>query len=175
MKKSLDVLTVAAVLSLLAGVAVSQEAPKLLFFQQPDYPVTYPEYLTNQIAHLDALPGDGITVTTFATFNLMKAGQIFTAGEIADSLAPIANRFQRLDYNFLLIWIDDPGDVFDDAAWAQVVANWRAAAIAARDAGFAGLMFDTEQYGDRWLNFPEDYDAPQAGLGAYRDQTRQRG
>ena len=39
-------------------------------------------------------------------------------------------------------------------------------------AGFAGFYFDVEEYGDPWLDFPEDYDAPVADLAAYREQTR---
>ncbi len=158
-----------------AGPAAGQPVPKLLVHQQPNFPLTYPVHLAENIDHLEALPFDGITVTVFASWQLMKPGWSFTEEEIAGSLAALDGQFERLDYNFLLVTINDPGDVFDDAAWAPVLANWSAVAGAARDAGFAGLFFDVEEYGDPWLNFPEDYAGPQQGLGAYREQTRLRG
>ncbi|MEM1042361.1 MAG: T9SS type A sorting domain-containing protein [Bacteroidota bacterium] len=159
----------------LALPAAAQDSPRLLLAQQPNFPLTYPEHLADNLDYLDALPFDGITVTVFASWQLMKPGWTFTAEEIAGSLSPIAGQFERLDYNFLLVTINDPGDVFDDAAWAPVLANWGALAEAARDAGFAGLFFDVEEYGTTWLNYPEDYDSPVQSLAAYRKQTRLRG
>ena len=164
-----------ALVLLLALPAAAQDGPKLLVHQQPDFPLTYPVHLAEHLDHVEALPFDGITVTVFASWQLMKPGWTFTAEEIAESLSAIDGQFEALDYNFLLVTINDPGDVFDDAAWAPVLANWNALAEAARDAGFAGLFFDVEEYGTPWLNYPEDYDGPSQDLDAYREQTRLRG
>jgi hypothetical protein len=71
--------------------------------------------------------------------------------------------------------IDDPGDVFDDAAWAVTIENWRLMARAARAAGFVGIFFDNEEYTGRWLDYPEDYVNPVHTLDEYREQTRLRG
>ncbi len=159
----------------LALPAAAQDGPKLLVHQQPSFPETYPQDLAEHLDHLEALPFDGITVTVFASWQLMKPGWTFTADEVAQSLSAVAGQFEVLDYNFLLVTINDPGDVFDDAAWGPVFANWSALAEAARDAGFAGIFFDVEEYGTPWLNFPEDYAAPSQSLDAYREQTRLRG
>jgi hypothetical protein len=164
-----------SLLLLLVCAASAGAQPRLIVHQQPDFPTTYPQHLAEHVEHLDALPFDGITVTVLASWQLMDPGWTFTSAEVAASLAPIAGQFEALDHNFLLVTIDDPGDVFDDAAWAPVVANWGALAEAARDAGFAGIFFDVEEYGEPWLNFPEDYAEPVADLAAYREQTRLRG
>ena len=56
--------------------------------------------------------------------------------------------FKKYRRNFLMTMIDqcDP-KWFDDAAWEIFTENFRLAAVAARDAGMAGICFDSECYG----------------------------
>jgi hypothetical protein len=168
----------AALLLLAAHSAHAQ--PWLIAAQQPDFPTTYPQHFQGDVlGHLATLPFDGIVVTALPTWNLMDPEWTWTEAELTEQLQDVGNRIRtaapQLQQNLFGVVIEDPGDVFDDAAWANAVGNWRAAGVAARDAGFAGFYFDVEEYGDPWLNFPEDYDAPAAGLAAYREQTRLRG
>ena len=163
---------------LLAAPAAAQ--PWLIAAQQPTFPTTYPQHFAGPVLdHLATLPFDGVVVTALPTWNVMDSGWTWTAAEVGAELQGVGTRIQaaapQLRKNLFGVVIEDPGDVFDDAAWANAVGNWGAAAQAARAAGFAGFYFDVEEYGDPWLDFPEDYDAPTAGLAAYREQTRLRG
>ena len=163
---------------LLAPLAAAQ--PWLIAAQQPTFPTTYPQHFQGDVLdHLATLPFDGIVVTALPTWNVMDPEWTWTVAELDAQFQDVGNRIQsaapQLPKNLFGIVIEDPGDVFDDAAWANAVGNWRAAATAARAAGFAGFYFDVEEYGDPWLDFPEDYDNPVADLAAYREQTRLRG
>ena len=164
----------------LALVVPAAAQPRLIAVQQPTYPTTYPEHFTGPVLdHLATLPFDGIVVTALPTWNLMDPAWTWTVDELAVQLQDVGTRIQaaapQLQTNLFGVVIEDPGDVFDDGAWANAVGNWSAAAQAARAAGFAGFYFDVEEYGDPWLNFPEDYDAPVADLAAYRAQAQLRG
>ena len=166
-------------LAVLAPLA-SQSQTRLIAAQQPHFPTTYPQHFTGPVLdHLATLPFDGIVVTALPTWNLMDPEWTWTEAELDEQFQDVGNRIRtaapQLQQNLFGVVIEDPGDVFDDAAWTQAVGNWRTAAAAARSAGFAGFYFDVEEYGDPWLNFPEDYDAPTADLAAYREQTRLRG
>ena len=163
---------------LLAPLTAAQ--PWLIAAQQPTFPTTYPQHFQGDVLdHLATLPFDGIVVTALPTWNVMDPEWTWTVTELDAQFQDVGNRIQsaapQLAHNLFGIVIEDPGDVFDDAAWANAVGNWRAAATAARAAGFAGFYFDVEEYGDPWLDFPEDYDNPVADLAAYREQTRLRG
>ena len=171
---------VPALAALLLAASSAAAQPWLIAAQQPTFPTTYPQHFQGDVlGHLATLPFDGIVVTALPTWNLMDPEWTWTAAELDDQFQNVGTRIQaaapQLRQNLFGVVIEDPGDVFDDAAWAQAVGNWRAAAEAAQDAGFAGFYFDVEEYGDPWLDFPEDYDQPVAGLAAYRAQTRLRG
>src|SRR5262249_30786915 len=90
-------------------------------------------------------------------------------------LAPLQGKFKHFTQNFVEVMIDNPGDVFDDAAWRTTIENWRLMARAAREAGFVGIFFDNEEYTGHWLNYPADYPNPTHTLDEYRTQTRLRG
>lgn len=85
--------------------------------------------------------------------------------------------FNAEKHNYFLTQTDDPGDVFDDAAWAQVVENFRTVALAAKEAGYKGLIFDNEEYGGKWQNYPEHYEknADSSSKLAYQNQAALRG
>ncbi|MFP4058430.1 MAG: hypothetical protein ACLF0G_16300 [Candidatus Brocadiia bacterium] len=86
--------------------------------------------------------------------------------------------FRRFTDNFVTVGAN-PGDVdwFDDRGWANVVDHWRIAAWAAREAGFAGILFDPEPYTPPHAQFRY---AAQPGRDAhpfadYYAQARRRG
>lgn len=59
--------------------------------------------------------------------------------------------FRRFQYNFLRINLnatDRPFDMFDDDRWDILIANFAAAAAAAREAGLRGFMVDPEAYAE---------------------------
>lgn len=132
-------------------------------------------YILENIDYIESLPFDGMVVNIAPSWSIMR-GQPVTYDDIYPRwLEPLRGKFQRFTQNFVEVLIDDPGDVFDDAAWKITVENWRAMAAAARDAGFVGIFFDNEEYKGRWLSYPEDYVNPIHSLSEYQAQTRLRG
>jgi hypothetical protein len=134
------------------------------------------QFITQNEAHIDTLPFDGITVNIPQSWFSMSPDYIVTRADLEYWLEPLRD-FNSDRNNWLTIVVDDPGDVFDDAAWGAVVENWRLMAEAARDLGFEGIMFDNEEYFGEWQNWPEDYPPEALAIGkeAYQAQTALRG
>jgi hypothetical protein len=151
--------------------------PALILHQQRSLQTTAEELLPDHIDAIETLPFDGITIDIDASLTLMQGEPISYAAMYDGALALLKGKFTKLKQNFVMVYIDDPGDVFEDQAWQVTVENWRHLARAVRDAGLTGIMFDNEPYrdGGEWFNYPEDYRDPQHSLQQYQDQTRQRG
>jgi hypothetical protein len=132
-------------------------------------------YILENMDLIERQPFDGMVVNIAPSWLLMQ-GKPLTYRDIYDSwLGPLKGKFKKFTHNFVEVMIDDPGDLFDDRAWAITVENWRLMARAAREAGFVGIFFDDEEYTGHWLNYPEDYDNPTHSLEEYQAQTRLRG
>lgn len=132
-------------------------------------------YIVENIDYIETLPFDGMVVNIAPSWEVML-GQPVSYDEIYGHwLQPLQGIFKKFTQNFVEVLIDDPGDVFDDAAWQITIDNWRAMAKATKDAGFVGIFFDNEEYKGRWLNYNEDYVNPEHSLQEYQDQTRLRG
>lgn len=157
----------------------ADDGPYLIFHQQTQVPPenTSPASVAANIDFIDTLPFDGITVDIPASMALMRGEPISYSEMYDDGLAPLSDALSssRIQYNFVMAYIDKPGDVFDDQAWAVTVENWRNLARAARDAGLKGIFFDNEQYYEQWFNYPEDYTNPTRSQREYERKTQQRG
>ncbi len=127
------------------------------------------------IDYIESLPFDGMVINIPATWYAMLAEPLSYRWIYDDWLEPLKGIYSRFTRNFVRAVVRSPGDVFDDAAWAVVVENWRRLARAAKAAGLRGIHFDNEEYFERWQNYPEDYGSPSRSLAAYRQQTRLRG
>ncbi len=83
----------------------------------------------------------------------------------------VANSFVQVGIN--------PGriDIFDDAAWENVVQNYRTAARVAKAAGMRGIMLDPEAYvaGANQLAYSTQPQKAQHTYAEYLVKTRQRG
>lgn len=132
-------------------------------------------YIVEHIDYIESLPFDGMVVNIGPSWEVMTGRPITYDDVYGHWLAPLDGTFKRFTQNFVEVLIDDPGDVFDDAAWNTTIENFRIMARAARDAGFVGIFFDNEQYKGRWLDYPEDYVNPTHSLEEYRERTRLRG
>ncbi|MGL5009387.1 MAG: hypothetical protein ACRC6I_05860, partial [Paracoccaceae bacterium] len=122
------------------------------------------QFITQNEAHIDTLPFDGIAVNIPQSWSAMSPDVSVTRADLEYWLEPLRS-FNQGRNNWLTIEVDDPGDVFDDAAWARVVDNWRLMAEVARDLGFEGILFDNEQYQGKWQNWPEDYPPEAVAIG----------
>ena len=133
--------------------------------------------------HIESLPIDGMIMDIPQSFWLMDPPGTVPegAGVTAENIAPwmppeLTDLNARMENNYLITYIDDPADLFDDDVWAGVVENFRLMAEAAKDANFKGLIFDNEEYGGTWDNFPEDYPGATADqLAQYQAQASLRG
>ena len=134
------------------------------------------QFILPNAEHIEALPVDGIVIHVPASWSAMSPGVEVDAADLRGWVEPLAE-FNAGMSNHLRITTDDPGDPFDDVAWARVAENWRVLAEEARAAGFEGLFYDDEEYFGEWQDFPEDYpaEAAERGLDAYRDQVALRG
>ena len=134
------------------------------------------QFILPNAAFIKSLPFDGIVINIPASWSQMSPGAVVTAADVHDWLDPLVD-FNAGMHNYLVFEMDDPGDLFDDAAWAQVARNWAVIGRVAAETGFTGILFDNEEYQGRWSNFPEDYTAAEAtrGLAAYQAKASQRG
>jgi hypothetical protein len=126
--------------------------------------------------HIRSLPFDGFTVNIPQGWSAFSPDTRFTRADIRTWLDPLKDFSAGRD-DWLTIYVDDPGDVFDDAAWADVIHNWTLLAAEAKRIGFEGILFDNEEYQGSWQRWPEGYTDAQIarGLEAYQDQTALRG
>jgi hypothetical protein len=126
--------------------------------------------------YIETLPFEGMVINIPASWNAMSPGIALVEAEIRDWLAPLAD-FNADKANFLVIENDKPGDLFDDAAWGQAIANWRVLAKVAKETGFRGILFDNEEYQGHWDDFPRDVARQDRvrGLAAYQAQAQRRG
>jgi hypothetical protein len=104
-----------------------------------------------------ALPMDGMSVNIPGSWSAMSPGIVLDEADTRAWLEPLAGFNARQGEAHLMIYVDDPGDLFDEAAWDAVVANVRLLAQVAQETGFDGLILDNEEYFGRFLDFPEDH------------------
>ncbi|MFN8664782.1 MAG: hypothetical protein U0075_23080 [Thermomicrobiales bacterium] len=147
----------------------------LVFHQQPFRDTTSPRDVARNIDYIESLPFDGITVVLSASAQLMQGQPIPYSDMYDNGLAPLTGVFKRMRHNFVLAYMDSPGDLFTDSAWATTVQNFRYLARAARAAGLKGIFFDNEAYNRQWTDYPEDYVNPQHTLQEYQQQAHLRG
>jgi hypothetical protein len=147
----------------------------LVFHQQPYADTTFPRDVARNIDYIESLPFDGITVVIDASHSLMQ-GRAISYSEMYNSLAPLTGVFKRMRHNFILAYIDYPGDFFNDGAWATTAQNFANLAKAARAVGLKGIFFDNEAYNKKWTNFPENFSGIAASLlPQYQQKVHARG
>jgi hypothetical protein len=160
-----------------AGSTPRADPPYLILHQRSTTEIsTYrTPYILANLDYIESLPFDGMVVNIPPSWDVMRGRPLAYDAIYGHWLAPLKGKFKHFTQNFVEVLIDDPGDVFDDAAWNITIENWRLMARAAHEAGFVGIFFDDEEYTGHWLNYPEDYTNPTHTLDEYRAQTRLRG
>lgn len=116
---------------------------------------------------------DGVAVI-FSGANAVMRNTPTTYQSYMSALAPLKDLpAANLKTNYALVFNNKPADVFDD--WSGAIANWKNLAKAVKDTGMTGIVFDNEEYFDRWDNYPEQSKYTNKSLKEYQDQTRLRG
>lgn len=143
-----------------------------LILHVPDTTARTPSIVAN-LEHIGRLPVDGITVNIPESWFAMGPGYVADAAAVRGWLEPLAgvNAGMR---NHLLLTVDAPGALTDDAAWNGAAANIRILAEEAAAAGFAGIMIDNEEYRGRFQDWTAD-NAEGLTLEAAQDLAAARG
>ena len=115
----------------------------------------------NNYEHIKNLPFDGYMVQG-GTFTNEVMGEVpgyeVTYDKIWREVGALQNLYHDKD-NFLLVWINLSGDLWDDAVWHTVAQRFAIIAKVAKDLGFKGIAFDNEGYGNhakKMINFHGD-------------------
>ncbi len=126
-------------------------------------------YIREHIQDMEKIPYDGLIFGYFYPFFPNMRNQ---QGDLAKYVENVkATKFGRFTDNFIGVESGNDGtfDWFDDASCRDMIANWRALARAAKQAGMKGMKFDPECYeGPSPFNFetlkqhenktPEEYE-----------------
>lgn len=162
----------AALLLVLAAAApAGAAAKKLILFVSNDTALA--SEIARNAAHVDALPFDGVAITSPASWAVMRPGARLDYTTTYQQLAPIKGRLTRVKHNFLQTYVDAAADPFDD--WSAVIQNWVILARAAKDAGLVGILFDNEEYKGRLWRYPDNVRYPWRTRLDYQLQHRRRG
>jgi hypothetical protein len=126
------------------------------------------------LEHIESLPFDGIAIDIPASWQVMGGQPLNYAQVYQDWLKPLEGKFQNLQHNFLMAYVDKPADPFDN--WDTTIENWRILARLAKAAGLKGIFFDNEEYQRKLFNYPDDIDYPgRYSAAEYQAQMRRRG
>ena len=146
----------------------------LIMAQRPT-PEGYPAVIVNNIAHIESQPFDGMFINSVAGWNLMN-GQAVSYDSIYNEFSMLKGAFKKYTHNFIYIFINYPGDFWNDTAWAITAQNFANMAKVAKTLGFKGVVYDNEEYRPKkWLNYGESYRNPKYDLLQHRDQVILRG
>jgi hypothetical protein len=133
--------------------------------------------LVKNLDYLQTLPFDGVVVDIPAGWSAMENGTTLNYDqEYRDWVQPLDGKLGKLDQNFLRLQVHRPANLFDDAVWGQVAANWGVMARLAGAGGFQGIWFDDEYYDGAWDKGLLNYE-PNAehDLATTQEKARQRG
>lgn len=147
----------------------------LILAQQPDTTSTLPAIIAKNIGHIESMPFDGMFINSRSGWEVM-AGKTMTWDEISSEFAPLKGAFKKFKNNFLMIYIDFPGDFWDEDAWNTTAENFALMARMAKELGCSGIVYDNEEYKEsRWLDYEGSYKNTAYDLNEHRDQSMARG
>jgi hypothetical protein len=138
-------------------------------------PEGYPAVIINHIGYIESLPFDGMFLNSVSGWNIMN-GQSVSYDSIFSEFAVLKGAFKKFKSNFISVFINFPGDLWDDNAWAITAQNFGNMAKVAKELGFIGIEFDNEEYRKiKWLDYGKDYNNSKYTLQQHGDKTSERG
>jgi hypothetical protein len=154
--------------------ANNSKHPILLMAQRPT-PEGYPAVLIKNIDYIESQPFDGMFLNSVSGWNLMN-GQSVSYDSIYSEFRMLKGAFKKFKYNFLYVFINYPGDFWNDSVWTITSANFANMAKVAKELGCKGIIYDNEEYRPKkWLDYSEKYRNPKYDLLQHRDQAILRG
>src|SRR6185295_10407265 len=166
-----------------AGAPTAAAAPRaaLIYAGWFGSTIPTPAFIRNNKAFLETQPFNGLvaylrddSTGANATTRVMTGTPMSTSA-ISSIVAPMKGQtWTPLTRNFGLVQGSSPPDVYDD--WSVTIQNFANCAAALKDAGFAGICFDNEQYSAPWGDYPSGAKYYQTHpISDYRAQMRLRG
>jgi hypothetical protein len=134
----------------------------------------YPSYIKTKVSVIETLPFDGIAFHSPSGRTLMD-GTLHSTATLANEWAPLKGvQWTRMKHNFAVVNVDRPNDFFDD--WSATIQSFQNLAVALRDAGIQGILFDNEEYQRDLWHYPANVSyASSHSLSDYYAQARLRG
>ncbi len=156
-------------------VAPKQDSERLLIMAQRPTPAGYPLVISQHMEYIESMPFDGMFINSPVCWRLMN-GDPVSYEQIYEELSPLKSAYKKFTHNFIYVFIHFPGDFWDDEAWQITAANFGNMARVAKEFGFAGIVYDNEEYLEKkWLNYGESYKNHDYDLNQHRDQVILRG
>lgn len=124
---------------------------------------TSARFVLENIDHIKSLSVDGIVIRgdvkspNDISNVIMRAGVTLSEAEVRRQLTGLEELNSGMK-NYLLLNVDKPGELDDNAAWARAIENWKIVAKVAKEMGFEGILFDNEEYFTKWQNIEGDVD-----------------
>ncbi len=148
------------------------------------YDIPTPEFYKANISSMEKMPFDGVLINSFSSDKIQRQTVVSLSKMRAELLPAKNTRSSVLTQNFYTIYTRDGGPL--NGNYSIPIANFKAAAQAAKEAGFVGIAFDNENYyednwnyptsGDnQWLTSPIYNACPGINLAQCRDAARARG
>lgn len=154
---------------------IKDRSGPFLIMAQRFTPSSYPEVMINNLSCIESMPFDGMFINTAIGWKLMS-GEPVSYEQISEEVKVLKGAFKKFDHNFLYIFINYPGDFWNDTVWTITAQNFANMAKTAKDLGCVGIVYDNEEYRPKkWLNYDEDYRNPRYDLDQHRDQVMLRG
>ena len=148
------------------GVAAARakKAKLVLFgcFSKDGKSTNTPRFIAENAHSIERLPFDGVSVYLREDFQTSDQGltrrllsdRRISRNELRRALAPLARAKPSFEM-FLEAELFLAPDVFDDSGWRVLIANARRMAAVLPEAGFKGILLDTENYAAEkgWLSY----------------------
>ena len=155
-----------------------KKLPLLVLAQHPGDMTTMPASIAENIAHIESLPFDGIFIKSDAGW-LAMGGKALNWVDVSSEFAPLKGAFKKLKNNFLMIFVDFPGDLWEaEEAWKITAKNFALMARIAKELGCKGIVYDNEEYKTRWHSYNYNYNNtnnPAYNRKEHASQTTLRG
>lgn len=149
--------------------------PYLIIAQQPDISNT-PLSINLNIDHIESMPFDGMFIHSIPWSWIAMDGEPINYQDLYINLSVLKGIYKKFQYNFLYVFINFPGDFWDDQVWEITAQNFAFLAKAAKEVGLKGIVYDNEEYHEgKWVNYGEDYKNPDYDLKEHAEQVMLRG
>jgi hypothetical protein len=162
-----------AVVSVILTVQAQAQMPKKLIEYGWDAPA--PSYVAQNIRAMEELPFDGVVLKVPGLGSIFVNSRWNLANLQSEFSAMQGITWGKFTDNFVVMLSTSSMDWFNDAHWANIMANTGTLARAARLGRLKGFVLDPEPYGPSPWTYATQPRASTQSYAAYQGKVRQRG